>query len=114
MRRRAVVVALLGIGIATFWWLRTPSLVDIVLSRAASLDTAFPVGYSDLKWLSLRHGMTGSEVEAVLGRPFVKHEWAGGEVWRYSRSPADTHYWKRDIHFRGGVVVGFDSELYFD
>lgn len=112
--RRKVVFGLSALGLATFEWLRSPSLVGVALAHADPLDTEFSTSYSDSGWLSLRHGMTELEVVAAIGRPLRQTKRLLEEVWAYSRSPGDTHYWKREVWFRGGRVVGFDSELYFD
>jgi hypothetical protein len=112
--RRKVVFGLSALGVATFEWLRSPSIVGIILARTDRGDTEFSWGYRDWAWLSLRHGMTEREVEAAVGPPLRTVKGFGEEVWAYSRSPADTSYWKREVRFRRGRVVGFDSELYFD
>jgi hypothetical protein len=72
-------------------------------------------GYRASGWSRLRLGMRASEVEAALGRPLVAKPSAGGtEVWTYSQSPGFTHYWNRDVHFRGGRVEKIDGDFYVD
>src|SRR3954447_14318241 len=92
--RRKVVFGLSALGLATLYWLRAPSVVGVALAHADPLDTEFSSGYHDLKWLGLRHGMTGRELEAAIGPPLRKAKGPWGEVWAYSRSPGNTHYWK--------------------
>src|SRR4051794_28468091 len=100
--RRRVVFGLSALGVATFEWLRSPSCIGIILAQADRGDTEFSSGYRDWAWLSLRHGMTEREVEAAIGPPLRKVKRLGEEVWAYSRSPADTSYWKREVWFRRG------------
>jgi hypothetical protein len=112
--RRKVIFGMSALGVAALDWLRSPGLVGVALAHVDPLDTEFSSAYCDLGWLSLRHGMTEREVVAAIGPPLRKAKGLGEEVWAYSRSPGDTHFWKRTVRFQGGRIVGFDSGLYFD
>jgi outer membrane protein assembly factor BamE (lipoprotein component of BamABCDE complex) len=58
------------------------SLNYVVLSSILGHDTAFAPGYNEDRWRSLRPGMSASEVEALLGRPFRRLTCQGNlEVW---------------------------------
>src|SRR4051794_22557974 len=96
--RRKAVLGLTAVGLATLYWLRAPSVVEVAMAHLTPLDTEFAPGYRDLNWIGLRHGMTGREVEVTIGPPLRRYEGLGHEVWTYSRSPGDTHYWKRQVH----------------
>jgi hypothetical protein len=115
VRRMMIAVAVLGAGFTALPWLiYGPSLFDVILSGVGH-DTAYSATYTEARWRRLYRGMTTSEVEAVIGPPLRKKSWPHqSEVWMYSMSPGDTHYWKRQVIFRAGKVEGFDGGFYFD
>lgn len=64
----------------------------------------------------LTTGSKRTEVIQSLGAPYTEVRSETGEIWHYSQqSPANTHYWVRDILFGAtDTVIGKRAELYFD
>jgi hypothetical protein len=92
-----------------------PSVNDTVLSILFSHDTIYTQGYTERAWLSIRRGMRGSEVKALIGPPLKTLDYAGGlEAWLYSMSPSGSDYWMRAVLLQGGTVVGLDAGFYTD
>jgi hypothetical protein len=78
-------------------------------------DTRYSPGYSDRGFRAVKVGMEAAEVERLLGKPLDHRIFDGNLIWFFSRSPGDTHYRLRVIHFDpDGRVRKKSSEFYVD
>ena len=100
-------VALLTLPLDGWPWLLEPLIVGD--------DTEFAATYSPIGFWMIRRGMTSSEVLRCAGEPLERYPLAaGGEGWRWSRSPHSRDYRVRIVRFSDGRVVDKRSELYID
>jgi hypothetical protein len=53
-------------------------------------------------------------VKGALGEPLSRVTHDDGESWHFSRSPTDTHFRNRVVHFRNGVVTEAFAEFSVD
>ncbi len=90
------------------------SLVDIMYASALGHDTVYSNAFREDSWEGLRTGMAFSDVLAAVGRPLRVRLIKNEEVWDYSESPGDTHYWKRTVVFQKGRVARIESWFYID
>ncbi|NOJ81898.1 outer membrane protein assembly factor BamE domain-containing protein [Myxococcus xanthus] len=79
-------------------------------------STHFAPGYSWLAFRRVQPGMSRDEVVKLLGEPMEVHDRpTQGALWRYSKSPTDSHYSLRVVFFSdGGVVTRVAHEYYVD
>jgi hypothetical protein len=84
--------------------------------------TLYSVRYSESGFQSLRVGMTGEEVEAIMGPPRRKVPWSGyaypvvggDENWWYSEPDSDGDYWRKWVVFRSGKILTILNQWYID
>jgi hypothetical protein len=115
-RRWIVVVGLCGVAFSLFRSIvQGPSLIDRFYALVLEHDTVFAKGFTEDNWCRVVPGMTFAHVRQLLGPPIATSSLTKGrELWKYSVSPADTHYWRRNLIFRGGKVESVESHFYFD
>jgi hypothetical protein len=109
-----VIVAVIGIHLAF--------LKLILMSDPfCGFGTVYSEWFSEGRFNTIRVGMTGGEVEALVGPPFGKVPWGSPpnpqdtEMWFYSKHPNDTaNYWRRWVLFEKGKVVSIISDFWFD
>ncbi len=83
--------------------------------------TFYSAGFSESRFRTLHVGMTGGEVEAIVGPPLRKVLWNQSaetrdeEMWCYSDRQDDTaNYWRRWVLFENGKVVLVINDFWFD
>ncbi len=91
-------------GLVTSWlyfrFVSIEGLYDALLGVIYKEDTVYSVGYNDQAFREVQSRMTEDDVRSLLGPPVgVLKLRSGGEVWSFSRSPADTHYRFRTVRF---------------
>jgi hypothetical protein len=87
-----------------------------VLPLFAEHDTEYTAGYSEEAFDSLRLGATRHDVEEVLGAPFKRWEFAGDQLWSYSRAGRESgNYFERIVAFdsRGTLIEKYRA-FYMD
>ena len=79
-------------------------------------DTEYSPNYTDKDFAKIQTGMTENEVKGLIGKPFVAWKYDGKIIYEYSRSPGDTNYRMRQIHFSQKTknVVEVKTEFYAD
>jgi hypothetical protein len=77
--------------------------------------------YDETKFESLRAGMTGKEVEAIMGEPLDKIPWNqhmgvhDEEMWLYiDQANASAEFWRCGVHFRDGKMQAIISDFRYD
>jgi hypothetical protein len=112
--RLMVIVAVVGIHLA---FLRLILMSDPFFG----FGTVYSERFSEGRFNTIRVGMTGEEVEALVGPPLGKVPWSSPpnpqdtEMWFYSKRPNDTsNYWRRWVVFEKGKVVTVTSDFWFD
>jgi hypothetical protein len=74
--------------------------------------TIYSKGFSDLRFRRIEIGMTGDEVERILGPPLSRSHAAG---WEYTQQATGTsNYFKRVIWFKDGRVEKKAAEFWVD
>lgn len=89
--------------------------------------TEYASMYSDKGFRKLRIGMSSDEVKSLLGEPLCRWDISSpkgkvlrenfaveNEAWTYSRSPNDSDYRIRVVHFHLGKVSKTISEYWLD
>ncbi|WP_426751522.1 hypothetical protein [Myxococcus sp. Y35] len=91
-------------------------LDGLLLSMLFTPSTQFAPGYSSLAYWRVHPGMSQVEVVKLLGEPLDKFESpTQGSLWRYSRSPTDSHYHQRTVRVSNeGIVTKVHHEYYVD
>jgi hypothetical protein len=79
-------------------------LEGLVLAALFDEDTQFAPGFSDERFASIRRHQSPAEVLGLLGEPLLRSTDAAGVSWHFSRSPHDTHFRVRVVHFHEGTV----------
>lgn len=116
----AALVLTLSIAVAVFAAVRS-GLTDELAPRVNDLlnsgRTEYSSGYSEREFLRLRVGMTEEEVRKKLGAPLEEFDIPaepGVRGWKYSRTPNDSSYNVRVVHFREGIVIAILHRYYVD
>lgn len=92
-----------------------PSPIDLLYASILDHDTVYAEGFSQQRWRVLALGVSSHDVEASIGQPLRKTRLSRGrEVWHYSVSPGDTHYWRKIAVLQGGRLVQLQDFFYFD
>jgi hypothetical protein len=84
--------------------------------------TVYSARYSEREFSSLCVGMSGEQVEAIMGPPLKKVPWSGyaypvaggDENWWYSEPKDDGDYQRRWVIFRNGKIVAIVKIYYND
>ncbi len=78
--------------------------------------TRYAVGYSELRFASLKRGMTESEVESVMGAPISRGSFFDqGVVWMYSKQPNPTsNFFRRWVVFKDGKADLILNDYWWD
>jgi hypothetical protein len=88
---------------------------DLVYCAAFGHDTAYAPSYWEPAFRRLRIGMSEKETRKVAGAPLrEQRDSVGNAYWRYTESPGDTHYWKRELQFTSGRISAIVNEFYVD
>jgi hypothetical protein len=84
-------------------------------------DTIYAGGFTDVRFLQVREGMSESQVIALLGEPLERYRPRPNDGtqtrsvgMRWSRSANDSHYSIRVVLFKDGRAVDRRSEFYLD
>ena len=109
---KKVITTVIGIIIVSgLLWTHHISLDGLYgnfLSVIFQEDTLYTKSYTDLKYRSLKKGMSKNDVASIIGKPFYTKQEHNSteliEIWWYSKSPADTHYRMRVVAFTNNVV----------
>jgi hypothetical protein len=112
--RLMVIVAVIGIHLA---FLKLILMSDPFFG----FGTVYSERFSEGRFNTIRVGMTGGEVEALVGPPFGKVPWGSPpnpqdtEMWFYSKRPNDTsNYWRRWVVLEKCKVVSVTSDFWVD
>jgi hypothetical protein len=114
VRKFMTIVSLIAIHLATLRAL-------LIREPVFGYSTFYSAGYSESRFLTLRVGMSGEEVEAIVGQPLRKVPWNQDmgphdeEMWQYSDRPDYTgNYWRRWVYFENGKVVEVINDFWLD
>ena len=95
--------------------------VILLNAPIGGLGTLYSEKYDEIKFESLRAGMTGEEVEAIMGEPLKKVPWHehvavhGEEMWFYSDQPNVTaNFWRRWVRFHDGKATMIIKDYWYD
>ncbi len=117
MRRWRFLIGCVGVSVLTLIWVevRNPDGVEgLVLGALFEEDTQYAPGFSDSRFLGVEPGQSTADVKGALGEPLSRVTDDDGETWHFSRSPTDTHFRNRVVHFRNGVVTEAFAEFSVD
>ena len=79
-------------------------------------DTQYAPNYSDRNFAKVKIGMSENKVQELIGKPFVSWKYGEKVIYEYSRSPQDTNYRMRQVHFSQKTknVTEIKTEFYAD
>jgi hypothetical protein len=96
---------------------RPDRIVDNVLLAVMGEDTKYAAGFSEEKFRSIHVGDSEDYVRQILGPPLTtvsSGREATEEALLYSQSPSSTHYRRRGLVIRNGVVSSIVSDVWID
>jgi hypothetical protein len=93
-----------------------PRIDELLWAARLGESTVYAKGYTLRRLRSIRIGMTGAEVEVIMGPPLRQGPWGGlPVVWFYSdQKTVEDNFWRRWVVFDNGRVVEVINDFWID